>query len=75
MARTGATFADAAAEYLRYIEHDREAQAVHRAGLPLGNRGSSAASVRIDAAGVGDEPRPSSAGSRRSTALLGRATS
>jgi hypothetical protein len=24
MIRTGATFADAAAEYLRYIEHDRE---------------------------------------------------
>ena len=28
MVRTGATFADAAAEWLRYVEHERGAQAI-----------------------------------------------
>ena len=34
MVRTGATFADAAAEYLRYIEHDRGRKPSTRRGLP-----------------------------------------
>src|SRR4051794_20350432 len=54
MVRTGASFADAAAEYLRYIEHDRGAQAVDGAGLPLRHRGSPAAGVRISGRRVGD---------------------
>ena len=36
MVRTGATFADAAAEWLRFIEEDRAAQAVDAERLPLG---------------------------------------
>jgi hypothetical protein len=35
MVRTGATFADAAAEWLRYVEHDRALQAVDPAGVSL----------------------------------------
>ena len=53
--RTGATFADAAAEYLRYIEHDRAPQAVDAARLPIGATGSSATSVWLDGCRGRDE--------------------
>ena len=33
LVRTGATFADAAAEWLRYIEHDSQSKAVDRRRL------------------------------------------
>ena len=38
MVRTGATFADAAAEWLRFIEEDRERKPSTLQGLPLGAR-------------------------------------
>jgi len=49
MVRTGATFADAAAEWLRYIEHDRGPQALDAGRLPVD-------SSRAAAARVGDLP-------------------
>ncbi|MFZ0976453.1 MAG: hypothetical protein WAN22_29795 [Solirubrobacteraceae bacterium] len=41
MVRTGATFADAAAEWLRFIGEDRARQAVDPRRLPLGLEGAS----------------------------------
>ena len=51
MVRTGATFADAAAEFLRYVEHDRAAEALDAARLSLDRQRVPAAGVRSEAAG------------------------
>ena len=51
MVRTGATFADAAAEFLRYAEHDRALKPSTLRGLPLGDPLLPAAGVRRAAPG------------------------
>jgi hypothetical protein len=54
MVRTGATFADAAAEWLRIVEQDRERKPSTPDGLPLDRQRPSAPGVRLDGPGGRD---------------------
>ena len=47
--RSGATFADAAAEWLRYVSEDRGREAVDADGLQAGGLVKAAAGVRVAA--------------------------
>jgi integrase len=74
MVQTGATFADAAAEYLRYIEHDRG----RKPSTVRGYRSAISAHLLPAFGSLAVESvttKRSSAGSRRSRARRGRGTS
>ena len=54
MVRTGASFADACAEFLRYVEHDRDCKPSTLRDLPLGGGGAPGAGLRRGAGGGRD---------------------